>query len=320
MARKITSFTSLVKEEIIAKPFVDERVKALLSGFCKANGRYVISNKGSRLELKSEHAKIAKYLYMAIKRLYGIDPRFAYTQQPRFNKATTYHVLIDAKVDEILSDLNLSFTGSYSLKDFLTTDDEAAGYLAGIFLATGSVNDPESSNYHLEMSSLDEHLINEVQRLIGRLKNIRLDPKLTKRRQHHVLYIKKSDQIADFMILIGATDATLEYETVRVNRDYSNSDNRWQNCELANMRKTLDAAERQVADIKVLKSIIGLEHLPSEKMIALAKLRLDDEGASLTELAERVSETVGKPVSKSNIAHLFRSINKLANRYRQDER
>ena len=316
MARKITSFTSIVKEEIITKPFVHARTKALLSGFCKANGRYVISNKGSRLELKSEHAKIAKYLYVTIKRLFGIDPRFAYTQQPRFNKATTYHVLIDARVDDILADLNLSFTGSYSLKDFLKTDDDAAGYLAGIFLATGSVNDPESSNYHLEMSSLDENLMVEVSRLLLRQKSIKLEPKLTKRREHTVLYIKKSDQIADFMILIGATDATLEFENVRVNRDYSNSDNRWQNCELANMRKTLDAAERQTADIIFLSSIIGLDHLPSEKMIALAKLRLDDDGASLLELAQRVSETVGKPVSKSNIAHLFRSINKLANRYR----
>lgn len=316
MARKIVSFTSIVKEEIIAKPFTEPRVKALLSGFCKANGRYVISNKGSRLELKSEHAKIAKYLYMTIKRIYNIDPRFAYTQQPRFNKATTYHVLIEAKVDEILTDLNLSFSGNYSLKDFLKTDDEMAGYLAGIFLATGSVNDPESSNYHLEMSSLDEHLMNEVLRLIGRQKGIRLEPKITKRREHTVLYMKKSDQIADFMILIGATDATLEYETIRVNRDYSNSDNRWQNCELANMRKTLDAAERQISDIQVLQSIVGLDHLPNEKMVLLAKLRLDDEGASLGELAERISEQLEKPVSKSNVAHLFRAINVLASRYR----
>ncbi len=316
MNRKITSFTSVVKEEIITKPFVPARLKALVAAFFKANGRYLISNRETRLELKSEHAKIAKYLYVTIKALYGIDPRFAYTQNKRFGKRTTYHVLIEHGVESILQDLKLSFNETFDLREQLKSDDEVAGYLAGIFLATGSVNDPESSNYHLEMSGDNEAFLIEVSKLMARHRSVRLEPKMTKRRNQHVIYLKKSDQIADFLILIGATDATLEFESVRVARDFSNSDNRWQICETANMEKTIKAASKQLEDIKFLDRLIGLEHLPNPKLVALAHLRLDDESASMIELAARLSEAMDRPVSKSNVAHLFRNLHQLAEKYR----
>jgi len=320
MKDSISSFTGTVKEEIIAKPFEDARVKTLLSAFFKVNGRYLISNKTSRLELKSEYAKIAKYLYVQIKRLYGIDPRFAYTQTARFGKKTTYHVIIEQAVEDILADLNISFTGAFSLRDYLRTDDQIAGYLAGVFLAAGSVNHPESSNYHLEMASPDGNFINEVARLLGHYKKVRFEPKITMRRAQTVVYLKKSDQIADFLIMIGATDATLEYENIRVTRDFSNSDNRWQICETANMERTIKAAANHIEDIKHLEGLIGLDHLPNEKMTVLARLRLEDESASLLELAVRMSDILGKPISKSNVNHLLRAIRQLARRYQTDGR
>jgi len=315
MKDPLHSFTGTVKEEIISKPFEDARVKALLAAFFKANGRYFISNRETRLELKSEYAKIAKYLYMQIKRLYGLDPRFAYTQTSRFGKKTTYHVIIESDIDRLLDDLNLSFTGTFTLRDFLRNDDQIAGYLSGVFLATGSVNHPESSNYHLEMASPDPSFIGEVSKILVRYKKVKFEPKITMRRQQHVIYIKKSDQIADFLIMIGATDATLEYENIRVSRDFANSDNRWQICETANMEKTIKAAAGHIEAIKFLDGLVGIDKLPNEKMTLLARLRLEDESASLIELAERMSATLGKPVSKSNVNHVFRAIKQLAERY-----
>lgn len=316
MNRKVSSFTSIVKEEIITKPFTTRRKLALLAGFFKTNGRYIISNTGNRLELRSEYAKIAKFIYVALKDIYGIDPHFAYTKVRRFGTKTVYHVVIEMGVERILEDLNLAFVDNDSLREYLRNEDEIAGYLSGIFLATGSVNDPDSSNYHLEVSSDDEAFLEEVAKVIGRIRNLRFEPKLTKRRHQFVLYLKKSDQIADFLILIGATDATLEYENIRVSRDYANSDNRWQNCAIANMEKTIKAATRQIEDIKFLDQLVGIDNLPNVKMVHLARLRLDDESASLLELSNRLGDLLGKPVSRSNIAHVFRQIGELADRYR----
>jgi DNA-binding protein WhiA len=118
------------------------------------------------------------------------------------------------------------------------------------------------------------------------------------------------------LILIGATDATLEYENIRVSRDYANSDNRWQNCAIANMEKTIKAATWQIEDIKFLDQLVGIDNLPNVKMVHLARLRLDDESASLLELSNRLGDLLGKPVSRSNIAHVFRQIGELADRYR----
>ena len=316
MNRKVSSFTSSVKEEIITKPFTTRRKQALLAGFFKTNGRYIISNTGNRLELRSEYAKIAKFIYVALKDMYGIDPHFAYTKVRRFGTKTVYHVVIEMGVERILEDLNLAFVDNDSLREYLKNEDEIAGYLSGIFLATGSVNDPDSSNYHLEVSSDDETFLTEVAKVIGRIRNLRFEPKLTKRRQQFVLYLKKSDQIGDFLILIGATDATLEYENIRVSRDYANSDNRWQNCAVANMEKTIKAAARQIEDIKFLDQLVGIDNFPNIKMVHLARLRLDDESASLLELSNRLGELLGKPVSRSNVAHVFRQIGELADRYR----
>ena len=319
MINRVSSFTSIVKEEIISKPFEDERIKSLLASFLKANGRYYISNKESRIELQSEHAKIAQYLYTQLKRIYQINGRFAYSQTKRFAKKMTYHVIIEEKVDHILHDLNISFLQPLSLKDFLKNDDQIAGYIDGIFLALGSVNHPESSNYHLEMASEDDHLMNELLRLLKRYKPSRFEFKTIKRRYQTVLYLKKSDQIADFLIFLGATDATLEYESIRVSRDYINSDNRWQNCETANMEKTIMTAQQQIKDINFLDELVGIDNIANEKAIALAHLRLEDESASYSELANRLQEQINKPVSKSNVAHLFRYIKQLANRYRHGQ-
>jgi DNA-binding protein WhiA len=312
MNKKPSSFTSLVKEEIITKPFSDQRLRALLAAFVKVNGRYLITNKATSLDIKTENAKLAKFLYLTIQKLFHAGTRFAYTRPMRFAKRVTYHVLIDTDADNVLEALGLSFENQMTMRQLLKNEDEIAGYLSGVFLSCGSVNDPESSNYHLELASIDEALLEEVLHLLLRLKNTVFGFKMTKRRHQSVLYLKRSDQIADFMILLGATDSTLEFENVRVARDFANSDNRWQICETANMKKTISSAQEQIENIEFLDKVIGIDNFPSEKMLALARLRLEDDSASMSELSNLLSKQLGYPVSKSNINHLFRAIKQLA--------
>jgi DNA-binding protein WhiA len=108
----------------------------------------------------------------------------------------------------------------------------------------------------------------------------------------------------------------LEYENIRVARDYAMSDHRWQICENANMKKTIASSDAQVQDIKFLKKMVGLDSLPNMKMQLLATIRLKHDGLSMLELADKLSKKLKRPVSKSNINHLFRSIKKLANQIR----
>lgn len=315
MSFRLSSFAQIVKEEIIAKPYTDERLLAIITSFIKLKGHYVIKNKKSLLTIKIENPKISKFIYLTINKLFQVNGTFLYSQNTRFNKKTTYHLQVEDRVDEILEAIGLSFTSNTKTEKLFKTEDEIAGYLSGVFLASGSVNSPESSNYHLEMSSHDEEFLVSIQKLIEKNKRLNVNTKMTIRRQRYVLYLKKSDQIANFLIYLGATEATLEYENIRIARDFNNSDNRWQICETSNMKKVIESAHKQVEMINFLKNTIKLENLPNEKMTLLAKLRLEDEGTSMNDLADLMSEELNTQISKSNVNHLFRAMKLIAERY-----
>lgn len=317
MALQVSSFTSFVKEELTIKPYSDERLLAIFAAFAKANGRVLRNQKGYQLFLKTDYAKIAKLMFDILRKEFNIPIKFAYTHTERFKRKMVYQVVVESNVDKILDRLHLNFTDE--IENYLVelkTNDAIAGYLTGLFLATGSVNHPQSSHYHLEMASNDQAYLKSVLKLIKQLKGVAFDFKITERRREYVLYLKRSDQIANFLILLGATDATLEYENIRVARDYAMSDHRWQICENANMKKTIASSDEQVQDIKFIKKIVGLEALPNVKMQLLATLRLKHDGLSMIELAGLLSKKLKQPVSKSNINHLFRSIKQLANQLR----
>lgn len=312
-----SSFTSFVKEELTTKPYDASRRLAMMAGFIKNNGRFSWTKQSAKLTLTTSYSKIANFMFATSVELFQRKPHFEYKTASRFSKRRIYEIVFDENVDQILETIHLDFASSS--KDYLdqfSTPDLVAGYMSGLFLASGSVNNPQSSHYHLEVSSEDEEWLRGVLRLLKKVKNLTVDFRLAPRKNKWILYVKKSDQIADFLIFLGATESTLEYENVRVARDFSNSENRLQICENANMRKTIEAAKRQIEDIRLIDQVIGLTHLDHPKLVKLAQLRLEHDSSSLDELSELMKETFPTAVSKSNLNHLFRSLHQLANKLR----
>ena len=86
--------------------------------------------------------------------------------------------------------------------------------------------------------------------------------------------MKEGAAIVDFLNVIGAHKALMEFENVRILKEMRNSINRQVNCETANIRKTVSAASRQTADIKYIHDTIGLGNL-SENLSRIARLRLE---------------------------------------------
>jgi DNA-binding protein WhiA len=159
------SFTSIVKEELTTKPFELTRLLAIFAGFTKSNGRYAISKKKSRLTLTTSHAKVAKFLYQTSVTLFQLQPQLEFHQHARFQKQGSYNIVYLDGVDKLLQSIHLDVasTASTYLKQF-TTLDAIAGYVTGLFLASGSVNHPSSSNYHLEIASDDEDFFKDMYR------------------------------------------------------------------------------------------------------------------------------------------------------------
>ncbi|MDD4104111.1 MAG: DNA-binding protein WhiA [Bacilli bacterium] len=311
--RTTQSFTQKVKDELCHNQYDSfERLKALLSAYIRINGSIIFQNKQSSLLLETENAKIAKFVYQQINQLYNADAHLSFYRNQR--KRATYAITIDDKAEEIITDLEISFLEGKISKNIVSNDVSIAGYLAGAFLASGSINSPTTSNYHLEISLTSENYAKWMSHLFARYKNSNIEPKITHRRDKYILYFKKSDQIANFLIIIGAVEACMEYENIRVDRDFANNANRLTNLDTANMSKIYETAHRQISEIKGIDSRLGIEHISNEKMRLLCEIRLENDAASMQELADLLSERMNMTITKSNVNHLFRAIHELYKR------
>ena len=309
MNNKIT-FSQTVKNEVTRETdFSNERKVALLSAYLRINGVILFKNKATSLKLKTDNSKVAKYIYVSLKNFYSdFDIRLDFIK--RANKKTIYEINIDS-VDKLLDDLGVDYFEGKIPKDIVYNDETIAGYLAGTFLASGSVNSPKTTNYHLEVSVNGENYAKWLQKLFGKYKKLELEPKIIKRRDKYVLYIKKSEQISNFLVVIGAPVTCMEFEDERVERDYYSSANRVANFDEANMTKASINGRRQAKEIKYIDDVLGIHNLHNPKKELLCYMRMENKEASMIELAELLSEELGTKISKSNVNHMFRSLHDL---------
>ena len=142
-----------------------------------------------------------------------------------------------------------------------------------------------------------------------------LNAKTIERKKGFVTYLKEAEKISDFLSLIGAHQAMMRFEDVRILRDMRNSVNRIVNCETANLNKTIGASVRQVENIKYIDRIIGIDQL-SERLQEIARLRVAYKEVSLKELGEKLSSGT---VSKSGVNHRLRKIDEIADSLRRGE-
>ena len=304
--REGISFAEKVKEESARSERDDEEKRSLLSSFIRLNGYLSLREGNERLDISSESSSIAKAIYQYLHDLYGINARFAYTRSAGFLKRIVYHVLLEKEPEDILNDLGIDFFSIENPKNLVMNQKQIAAYLTGTFLAKGSINSPKSSSYHLELSFTDPSFAKWVQRLLTHYTFHSFNAKMIQRRNHYVVYLKRSDEISDFLILLNAKSCCLEFENVRVERDFANVTNRLSNLDTANYAKTLKSSEIQVEQIHYFVKKLGWDGIGNEKLKALMKLRLEHPDASLNELAHLLSEELNTTVSRSNINHLFR--------------
>lgn len=305
------SFTQMVKEEITALEYTNEEYLPLLSGFIKTNGTLSISSKTLLLSLQTENAKVAKLIYQALVSVFKVSPQFSYSRKMKLDKGVVYHLSIHEKVDEILATLQIANEVEALIPKDIIEKEGARYYICGIFLASGSVNAPNSNNYHLQMIVSTEEEAKFIVRILNRFKNEKsMDFKYISRRNKYVVYLKKADQITVFLALINASYSMLEFENARIEKDYINSENRYQICYNANFQKTIKKANEQINDIKIIDKKYGLIHL-TEKEQKLALARLDNPEAPLSSLVDMLKEK-NIEISKSGASRIFSKFHDLA--------
>ena len=308
------SFASETKKELTQVEMDDCCTRAELSAFIKMNGVLSFSNRQMSLDVQTENAAIARRMYTNMRRLYPYKVELLVRKKMRLKKNNVYICRIREGAKTMLEDLKItgegiSFAEGVS-KEILEDDCCRRSYLRGAFLAGGSVNNPETSSYHLEIFSLyQEH----SEALVELMNAYGLNAKSIERKKGFIAYLKEAEKISDFLSLIGAHSALLKFEDVRIVRDMRNSVNRLVNCETANLNKTIGAAMRQVENIQYIDQMIGIEGLP-ERLQEIARLRVEYQDITLKELGEMVS---GPPISKSGVNHRLRKIDEIAEKLRK---
>lgn len=174
--------------------------------------------------------------------------------------------------------------------------------IRGIFLGSGSINNPENK-YHLEIIL---STLSNAQNIKNILDKFEIHMKILNRKNGYSLYLKDADEISKFLAFIGANSAVLKFEEIRVIRDMKNNINRKVNCETANIKKTVNAAVKQIEAIKKLQKARKFDKLP-ENLKEIAILRLENPDASLIELGKMLK----KPLGKSGVNHRLKQIEEL---------
>lgn len=307
------SFSKSVKHEISQNYLFECCQRSQLSALILLSSTLVINNDGISLQFATENSYIAKRVWNLIKDLYTVDLKLDVKVKDTFYRNNSYHVSIVGQGLEVLKDLHLYDEDEGLVekidRKYLAKDCCERAYLAGAFMASGSVNSPDTSNYHLEIST--SSLVHS-EMIMDLMNKLHLNAKIIQRRKSYVVYVKQAEKIGDFLRAIGASNAVMEFEETRIQRDFVNNFVRLDNCELANEVKILTAAQKQLESIEIIEKRDLLNKL-SENHLEVIQLRKDFPESSLNELVSEYQIRYNKKISKSGLNHRFKKIEEIAN-------
>ncbi len=302
------SFSMNVKSEI-TKVDSDKTEKiSLLSAYIRNNA---VITKDSIL-INTENMEISKYIFNLLNELYDITPIITIRKSFNFKKGLSYLLKITNKYNLILSDLSLINRDGYFINmphEYIYEDDgDKKAYLRGVFLATGSINDPKTSRYHLEFFIDDYDYALFICELLD---DYNLNSKLIERNNGFMVYIKEAEKISDFLKLLKVFKSVLYFEDIKAYREQKNLINRLNNCEQANVEKAINSALEQVRNIELIENTIGFDSI-DEKLKVAAIYRKKYKEASLSELSKIISLECDTNITKSGLNHRMRKLKEIA--------
>ena len=278
--------------------------KAELLGLLRMSGAIVIRGMNVGIHFSTENAALARRALQLLKSNYQVQTEVVITRSRRLKKNNRYQVQVipSPQVSTALFELQLLSVESDLKNPLLENHDCKRTFLRGAFLGGGSISRP-SSDYHLEMVTENEDFAHTIIKI---MQSFSLKAKLTDRKNEYIVYLKDGESIINFLSVIGAHNAMMELENVRIVKEMRNNVNRAVNCETANLNKVVKAAVRQVRCINYIDEHMGLAELP-QPLQEVAKLRLEHQDVSLNDLVE-----YSGGLGKSGINHRLKKLQEIA--------
>lgn len=308
------SFSSEIKDEV-AKIKVDDYkiILSELAGITPMCGILNFKNNKISMEYITENAPVARRIFTFLRRSFGFNVEVKNVRSTQLKKNVfIIYISQDESCRLLLDELKYIkgasvFMINYVPTDLIKTSNEKKAYIRGAFMGSGSITDPKKG-YHLEFVSENESNAYFLRDVIN---DFGLNSKVIMRKEKYIIYIKDSEQISDFLSLIGAYNSVLNYENIRVIKEMRNNVNRIVNCETANLNKTVKSSYDQVEDIKLIEKEMGIENL-DEDLKVIAKIRLENRSMSLNDIANSLEPKL----SKSTVNYRFKKLRRIANKLR----
>jgi cell division protein WhiA len=296
------SFSFNVREEISRN--IPERQcckEAMLAGIFFSNlNRSVQEN--DQLEITTGLSRGARLIYKLIKEVAGDSVHWETNREKFLLKRNIYHIFVPGTLEMQDYIQRWGINGKLHKQNIRKACCRRA-FLSGTFLSAGSVNTPEG-RYHFEIVQKENDVAKILVQILARME---ISAKITRRRGKYVVYVKKADEIANILNILGAHSALLKFEEVRIIKETKKEVRRRVNSETSNMDKRARAATRQIRLIYKLQEAGILATMP-EILQVTAELRLKYPEASLQELGERFSP----PITKSSINSRLRRLEAIA--------
>lgn len=299
------TFTTQIKEEITKEE--NNNIEDLTS-LCTYL-RFNATLEEDKMTVMVVNASVARWIFKLLKTNYNVLIKLTTRTMKRFKARNLYILEVKEKLDLIYKDIDNIF------KEINTSsDEEKKAFLKGMFLACGSINDPKKNQYHLEFLVKEEEDAKLIDDLLNSLK---IKSKVLKRDREYMVYVKSSENISDFIKYLGAFNALFYFEDIRIYKDHKNMVNRLNNCEQANVERTLKSSKTILDNIKYLEDndLLMLLDDRSKEIIEYKKKYPD---TSLGELAEIITMETNKSITKSGINHHFRKINALVKKAKEN--
>lgn len=312
----ILTFSTRTKNEISRIPISNnDSALAELSALIHMGGSILFSGKGNiGFKITTENAAIARRTFSLLKIKFGTQTELVVRKNTQLKKNNIYSIMVSSLLgaEHILKQTEIIYEDQAKSRkqinhgiplNLVKKESCKKAYIRGAFLGGGSISDPEKT-YHLEFVTYNQNYSQELCELIN---SFDLSAKVVQRKNSYVVYLKEGEQIVTMLNIIQAHNALFELENIRIFKEMRNNVNRIVNCETANLSKTVNAALRQIENIRYINENIGFYKLPPN-LREVAELRLNNQDASLKELGQMLDP----PVGKSGINHRLRKIDKIA--------
>ena len=291
------TYSETVKEEVTHLEFNTDCKKAILSAFLSNVLQMSIVDNNVVWYIDSHFSSISRFITTTLNEIYHLEHELSYSELNNFYKKRTYRLIIkDQRFEKILEELSV-FDETH--RNVVNSNETKRAFLVGAFLSGGSISDINKSIYHLEIRSNKITYLRFIQTLLS---DFSISITLLKRRYTNVLYIKKANDISDFLKIIGATNSMQKLEDVIISRDFNNQIHRLNNLDISNMTKTVNSANEQVKMINAIKNSKEYNE-QKNKFKFFCELRLTNPTSSLQELSELYFEKYNIKISRTGINH-----------------